>query len=160
MLLCWLSRLTRTSVLFLGTHVTTGLTTCPHLTWLILRIFVTTFQNSCPVLDSGYEPAWIQQPVYFHASMCMPVGVEGVNCMVWAVLSITNAVGQCGNNELACDIGEAAHFATYFTGSLWCRSPIGRYFCTAEITSQKKGIFLIPLTKRFLFTVGTKLLEE
>jgi len=42
---------------------------------------------------------------------------------------------------------------------LWCRSPIGRYFCTAEITCQKKGIFLIPLTKRFLFTVGTKLLE-
>ena len=32
-------------------------------------------------------------------------------------------------------------------------------FCTAEITWQKKGIFLIPLTTRFLFTVGTKLLE-
>jgi len=42
---------------------------------------------------------------------------------------------------------------------LWCRPPIGRYFCTPEITSQKKGIFLIPLTKRFLFTIGTKLLE-
>jgi len=35
--------------------------------------------------------------------------------------------------------------------------PIGRYSCTAEMTCSQKGIFLIPLTKRFLFTVGTKL---
>jgi len=35
----------------------------------------------------------------------------------------------------------------------------GRYFCTAEITCSKKGIFLIPLAKRFLFTVGKKWLE-
>jgi len=35
-----------------------------------------------------------------------------------------------------------------------------RYSCTAEIICQKKGIFLIPLAKRFLFTVGTKLLED
>ena len=43
-----------------------------------------------------------------------------------------------------------AFVAVYRTG----RQAIGRYFCTAEITCSKKGIFLIPLAKRFLFTVG------
>jgi len=33
------------------------------------------------------------------------------------------------------------------------------YFCTAEILAKKKGIFLILLAKRFIFTVGTKILE-
>ena len=46
-----------------------------------------------------------------------------------------------------------AFVAVYRTG----RQAIGRYFCTAEITCSKKGIFLIPLAKCFLFTVGKKM---
>ena len=45
------------------------------------------------------------------------------------------------------------------TELLWCGSPIDRYFCTTEISPPNLGIFLIPLTKRFLYAVGTNLLE-
>ena len=109
-------------MLFLGTHLATGFTTCPHLSWLIPKFFVIVFQNSSKFVFYSGLKLWSCLDYAISVLPCFNVRASGCWRYELCVLSCsvtTNAAGQCQNSnlELAQDIGEAANFATYFSGS-------------------------------------------
>ena len=80
--------------------------------------------------------------MYSNASICTPVGVEGMDFQGFNCAATTDAVGQCGNSylELASDIGEAANFATYFTGSPAAESTPHLYISALATWSQNTRV--------------------
>ena len=79
--------------------------------------------------------------MYSDASICESVGVEGMNYNVCCTAT-PNTSGQCGNSysELACDMGESANFATYFTGSPAAESTPHLYISALATWSQNTSL--------------------
>src|SRR5258707_8222623 len=72
------------------------------------------------------------------------MGAKGTNHMVLRCTSTTtDAVFKCGNNysNLARDIGEAANFTTYFTGSLAAESTPHLYISSLATWTQDTQLY-------------------
>ena len=97
-----------------------GLTTCHQS--LVILFFVTAFQTSFRFMYFSGLRLWTCSKCPVSVLWCFNVHVSGhwrYGLYSLSCTATTNGAGQHGNSysELVHDIGEAANFATYFTGS-------------------------------------------